>query len=84
VINQCSTCGSKRLVRGHLGTAGWRWLLRFYSPGGLFGLGKSGTDVRAAACADCGKVQLVGGDVEALVRLYKQQRADSLSLSEQS
>jgi hypothetical protein len=78
MIRQCSACGSKRLVRGHMAAETWGWPTGFYVPTATGFLRKPTSSLRAIACADCGNVQVVASSVEALNRLYHEQHRDSL------
>ena len=82
MITQCSACGSKRLARGQVAVEGWRWRVALYQPGGFLGLGKHTTKLRATACADCGNVQLVAANLDAIAELYERERHGSLQLSD--
>lgn len=60
MTEHCMSCGSKRLVRRmHLRSFFFTlWEPRLYIPGGLLGLGRSASELRADTCVDCGHIHM--------------------------
>jgi hypothetical protein len=78
MVSECSACGSKRLARV---LAGAWFRLALYAPGGSpLGRGRHASGLRAAACVDCGNVQLIADELDSLRRVYEQQHSDALRL----
>ena len=83
MIEHCSACGSRRLVRSvRVALDTLRTPICAYAPGGPLGLGQSIGQMRAVACADCGSVQWAASDLRRLAELYEEQQSESLQLRE--
>jgi hypothetical protein len=83
MTEQCSACGSRRLVRSvRVALETLRFPAGAYAPGGPLGRGQSIGDVRAVACVDCGSVQWVAINLRRLAEVYEEQQSESLQLSE--
>jgi hypothetical protein len=82
MIGQCSSCGSKRLVRGHMAVDGWSAPIGFHAAGASMVSRKAATTLICVACADCGNVHVVAADLAPLNPLWEDQSKGSLRLSE--
>lgn len=83
MIEHCSACSSRRLVRSvRVETELLRMRIGVYAPGGPLGLGQSIGEVRGVVCVDCGNVQWLATDNRRLAALYEEQQAQSIRLDE--
>jgi hypothetical protein len=81
MIEECSVCHSRRLVRSlQVRTEVWRGRLEICAPGGPLNRGESIGSVRGVACVDCGTVQWLAVDRSQLLAVYEAQQADSVQL----
>jgi len=82
MIGQCGSCGSKRLLRGHMAVDGWSAPIGFHAAGASMISRRPATSLICVACADCGHVHVLAASLAALNQLWEDQSEDSLRLSE--
>ena len=63
MTGQCTSCGSKRLVHGHMAVNGFSASIGFLPAGASLVSRKPATSLTCLVCADCGNVQVVAAKI---------------------
>ena len=82
MTGQCTSCGSKRLVHGHMAVNGFSASIGFLPAGASLVSRKPATSLTCVVCADCGNVQVVAASLASLNGLWEEQNQGSLRLAE--